>query len=89
MPNITLGFRFKEFIMKIEVEKGDLSYANEMNMTLVFPDSFTASDFNMFLLFVILSKKIGLMIKLKFLFLLWRVFCQAKLKIKKDFMKIL
>lgn len=36
--------------MKIEVEKGDLSYTNEMNMTLVFSDSFTASDFNMFLL---------------------------------------
>ncbi len=32
--------------MKIEVEKGDLSYANDMNMTLVFPESFTASDFN-------------------------------------------
>ncbi|WP_086295943.1 RepB family plasmid replication initiator protein [Campylobacter devanensis] len=34
--------------MKIEVEKGDLSYANEINMTLSFPESFTASDFNMF-----------------------------------------
>lgn len=34
--------------MKIEVEKGDLSYANEMNMTLVFPDIFTALDFNRF-----------------------------------------
>ncbi|WP_086227028.1 MULTISPECIES: hypothetical protein [Campylobacter] len=34
--------------MKIEVEKGDLSYANDINMTLVFPESFTASDFNMF-----------------------------------------
>ena len=57
MPNITLGFHFKEFIMKIEVEKGDLSYANEMNMTLSFPESFTASDFNMFFTICYFIKK--------------------------------
>ncbi|MBR2149255.1 MAG: replication initiation protein [Campylobacter sp.] len=57
MPNITLGFRFKDYKLRIEVEKGDLSYANEMNMTLSFPESFTASDFNMFFTICYFIKK--------------------------------
>lgn len=85
MPNITLGFRFKEFIMKIEVEKGDLSYANEMNMTLVFPDSFTASDFNMFFTICYFIKKDRFNDKIEIPFSALESFLPSKIKNKKRF----
>lgn len=85
MPNITLGFRFKEFIMKIEVEKGDLSYANEMNMTLSFPESFTASDFNMFFTICYFIKKDRFNDKIEIPFSALESFLPSKIKNKKRF----
>ncbi|WP_086290823.1 replication initiation protein [Campylobacter devanensis] len=88
--------------MKIEVEKGDLSYANDMNMTLVSPESFTASDFNMFFTSIkayrnkqILSLEVNKMAK-EFLFSFSRYlyfnlheFCGIKSKYSKSVFRIL
>nr|WP_086251030.1 RepB family plasmid replication initiator protein [Campylobacter sp. P031] len=84
--------------MKIEVEKGDLSYANDMNMTLVFPESF----FNMFFTSIkayrnkqILSLEVNKMAK-EFLFSFSRYlyfnlheFCGIKSKYSKSVFRIL
>ena len=85
MPNITLGFRFKDYKLRIEVEKGDLSYANEMNMTLVFPDSFTASDFNMFFTLCYFIKKDRFNNKVEIPFSALESFLPNDIKDKKRF----
>ncbi|MBQ3166715.1 replication initiation protein [Campylobacter sp.] len=85
MPNITLGFRFKDYKLRIEVEKGDLSYANEMNMTLSFPDSFTASDFNMFFTLCYFIKKDRFNNKVEIPFSALESFLPNDIKDKKRF----
>lgn len=71
--------------MKIEVEKGDLSYANEMNITLSFSWSFTALDFNMFFTLCYFIKKDRFNDKIEIPFSALESFLPSKIKNKKRF----